>query len=146
MLAFAAARGRIGSVVLDGEMLIDWRISDSAADSPEAANAFAERLMTEFSPDVFVTEEVLLARHKGQRSIALIEALADAAERKGLLTIALPRQHHYPNKYAEAEALVARFPELLPWQPKRLHFNDNEPRNTVLFEALSLALSLHFDG
>jgi hypothetical protein len=102
--------------------------------------------MSEFAPDVVVTEEVLLARHKGQRSIALIEALTHAAERKGLLTMTVPRQHNYLNKYAEAEALVERFPELIPWQPKRLHFYDNEPRNTVLFEALSLALSLHDHG
>jgi hypothetical protein len=143
VLAFAAAHSRIGSVVLDGDTLIDWRISDSAADSPEAASAWAERLMAEFAPDVVVTEEVLLARHKGKRTILLIEALADAAEANGLLSVSLPRQHDYPNKYAEAEALVERLPELAPWQPKRVHFYDNEPRNTVLFEALSLALLLH---
>jgi hypothetical protein len=143
VLAFAAAHSRIGSVVLDGDALIDWRISDSAAESPETAAALAERLIAEFSPDVVVTEEVLLARHKGKRTISLIEALADAAESKGLLSVSLPRQHDYPNKYAEAEALVERFPELAPWQPKRVHFYDNEPRNTVLFEALSLALLLH---
>ncbi len=142
VLAFAAARGRIGSVVLDGDLLIDWRISDKAADSPQAATAFAERMFAEFLPDVVVTEEVLLARHKGRRTVALIEALAETAEASGLMSITLPRRQSYANKYAEADALVAQFPELAPWQPPPRRFYDNEPRNTVLFEALSLALQL----
>jgi hypothetical protein len=142
VLAFAAARGRIGSVVLDGEQLIDWRISDKAADSPQAATAFAERMFAEFSPDVVITEEVLLARHKGQRTVALIEALAETAEASGLMSITLPRRQNYANKYAEADALTAQFPELAPWQPPTRRFYDNEPRNTVLFEALSLAIQL----
>jgi hypothetical protein len=142
VLAFAAARGRIGSVVLDGEQLIDWRISDKAADSPQAATAFAKRRFTEFSPDVVVTEEVLLARHKGKRTVALIEALAETAEASDLMSITLPRRQNYVNKYAEADALARRFPELAPWQPPPRRFYDNEPRNTVLFEALSLALQL----
>ena len=142
VLAFAAARGRIGSVVLDGNLLIDWRISDKAADSPQAATAFAERMFAEFSPDVVVTEEVLLARHKGKRTVALIETLAEAAENHSLMSITLPRRQNYANKYVEADALTAQFPELAPWQPPPRRFYDNEPRNTVLFEALSLALQL----
>jgi hypothetical protein len=51
----------------------------------------------------------------------------------------VPREHRYPNKYAEADALVDRYPELAPWKPMKRRFYDNEPRNTVLFEALALA-------
>lgn len=139
VLALAAARRRVGSVVVDDGTLLDWRISDKAADSPECAVAHLEKLIVEFQPDVVITEEVATARHKGKRTLALIAAIGEAAERSDLMAIVLPREHRFENKYAEADALVARFPELAPWKPERLHFYDNEPRNTVLFEALALA-------
>jgi hypothetical protein len=139
LIAFAAARGRIGSVVLAGDTLIDWRISDKAAESPEHAAAHAQRLFADFAPDVVVTEEVEMARHKSMHSRALITAIAEAAERNQLMAVSLPREHRFPNKYAEADALVERFPELAPWKPPKRRFYDNEPRNTVLFEALALA-------
>jgi hypothetical protein len=142
ILAFAAAKGRIGTVFLHGNTLIDWRISDRAAETPEAATAFAKGLFADFTPDVVITEELLMARNKGKRTLDLIEAIADAAEAAQLMSITLPRRHDHPNKYAEAEALVTMFPELTPWLPPPRRFYDNEPRNTVLFEALSLALQL----
>ena len=126
-------------MVLDGESLLDWRMSDKAADSTENAAVHVEKLITEFHPDVVVTEEAATARHKGRRTLEIIEMLGEASERHGLMAITLPRERRFPNKYTEAEALVARFPELAPWKPVRLHFYDNEPRNTVLFEALALA-------
>lgn len=139
VLALAAARRRIGSVVLDGGKLLDWRISDKAADSVENAVSHLRMLIEEFKPDVVITEEVATARHKGKRTLAIIGAMGEAAEHYSLVATALPREHRFENKYAEAEALVERFPELSPWKPVRLHFYDNEPRNTVLFEALALA-------
>ena len=46
----------------------------------------------------------------------------------------------YANKYDEAEALAERFLEMKPWLPKRRTLWDEEPRLTIIFEALSLAL------
>lgn len=142
VLAFAAARGRIGSVVLDGDKLIDWRISETAAKSVADAVSHAERLFADFTPTVVVTEEIEFARHKSQHTLSLIAAIAKGAERKQYTAVSLPREHRYPNKYAEADALVNRFPELQPWKPPKRCFYDNEPRNTVLFEALSLAIQI----
>jgi hypothetical protein len=142
VLAFAAASGRVASIVLDSETLIDWRMSAKAADSPHEAAAYAAKLLADFAPEVVVTEDVYVAKHKGAATRAIITALADAAEREGVLTVSLPREQRYPNKYAEAEALVARFPELIPWQPPKRIFYESEPRNTVLFKALALALQL----
>lgn len=62
---------------------------------------------------------------------------ATAAEYE-LLDIAVEHPHDFPNKYAEAAVLIERYPEIAAWQPNRRFF-DNEPRNTVLFEALALA-------
>jgi hypothetical protein len=142
LAAFAAACGRIGAVVLDGETLIDWRISGKAAESPADAASFAEQLFDTFAPEVVITEEPATARRKGKHSLTLTAAIMAAAAERQLMALSLPRRQLYPNKYAEADALVERYPELAPWQPRKRRFYENEPRNTVLFEALSLALAI----
>lgn len=142
VLAFAAASGRVGSVFLVGDTLMHWHVSVKAAESNVEAAGHAQELINRFQPDAVVTEEQETAPHKGRNTLDLIAAIARTAEHNNLLEVSLPREHHYANKYAEAEALVARYPELTPWKPVRLHFYDNEPRTTVIFEALALALSL----
>lgn len=142
LIAFAAAKGRIGSIVIDGETLIDWRISETAAKNEALATAYVQRLFAEHTPDVVVTEDTLAARNKGMHSRLLTTAIAAAAEQHGLMSVSVPRQQRYKNKYAEADALSLRFPELAPWKPPKRCFYDNEPRNTVLFEALALAIEL----
>jgi ribosomal protein L17 len=142
VLALAAARRRVGSVVLDGTMLLDWRISDKAAENTNSARSHIRSLLADFSPDVVVTEEMATARHKGKRTHDITESMFAEAEEAGLLAVSLPRTQRFKNKYDEAEALVAEFPELAPWLPVRRRFYDNEPRNTVLFEALSLGCQL----
>lgn len=139
VLAFAAATGRVGSVFLVGNNLIDWHISNKAAESGVEAAAHAQTLINDLTPDVVVTEELETARHKGKHTLALIAAIARTAEYNQLLDVSVPREHRYSNKYAEADALVDLYPELAPWKPVKRRFYDNEPRNTVLFEALALA-------
>jgi hypothetical protein len=56
-----------------------------------------------------------------------------------LLDVAVARECCYANKYVEADALAERYPDIAAWKPKKRRFFDNEPRNTVLFEALALA-------
>ena len=139
LLALAAASGRIGMVFLIGDRLMDWRISNFAARSPKAASKYAQTLITALKPDVVVTERIDAARYKGGSTKELVAAMAEAATKHEVLDVSVPRERRYPNKYAEADALVERYPELAPWKPKTRRFFDNEPRNTVLFEALALA-------
>ena len=139
VLAFAAATGRVGSVFLIGDKLVDWNISNKAADSGVEAAAHAQALINDLMPDVVVTEEPETASHKGKHTLALIAAIARTAEHNHLIDVSVPREHRYPNKYVEADALVDQYPELAPWKPMKRRFYDNEPRNTVLFEALALA-------
>lgn len=146
VLAFAAATGRVGSVFLVGDKLIDWHISNKAAENGIEAAGHAQALINDLMPDVVVTEELETASHKSKHTLELIAAIARTAEHNHLLEISVPRDHRYPNKYAEADALVERYPELAPWQPLKRRFYDNEPRNTVLFEALALALSMQGQG
>lgn len=146
VLAFAAATGRVGSVFLVGGKLVDWHISNKAAESGIEAAGHAQALINDLMPDVIVTEELETAKHKGKHTLALIAAIARTAEHNHLLDVSLPRDQHFRNKYAEADALVEQYPELAPWKPMKRRFYDNEPRNTVLFEALALALSLRDHG
>lgn len=142
VLAFAAATGRVGSVFLIGDQLVDWHISNKAAESGVEAAGHAQALINDLMPDVVVTEELETASHKSKHTLDLIAAIARTAEHNHLLDLSVPREHRYPNKYAEADALVERYPELTPWKPMKRRFYDNEPRNTVLFEALALAQSV----
>ena len=146
VLAFAAAPGRVGSVFLVGDRLLDWQMSSKAAESGVEAAAFAQSLINDLMPDVVVTEELETAGHKGKRTLDLIAAIARTAEHNDLLDVSVPHGHHYPNKYAEADALAEQYPELYPWKPVKRRFYDNEPRNTVIFEALALALQMRGQG
>lgn len=138
VLAVAAATGRIGMVFLIGNRLMDWQISGKAAKSPELAARFADAIIRSHRPDVFITEKIDAARNKGDKAKALVASMAALAAEHEILDISVERPHDFPNKYAEAAVLIERYPEITAWQPTRRFF-DNEPRNTVLFEALALA-------
>jgi ribosomal protein L17 len=140
VLAFATATGRIGHVLLLGERLLDWGISNHASKSPERAMKHAEKLITDFTPDVVVTEDIPATSTKGQKTRQIKDAIASVAECATLLTIKAKHFQEFANKYEEAERLAARFPEMSPWVPKRRKLWDTEPRTTVLFEALALAI------
>ena len=126
-------------VFIVGQRLMDWQVSNRAAKSPVLVAAFLSKVIASHKPDVVVTEKLSTASHKGERTKALIAAMCAVAADHELLDVAIERPNMFPNKYAEAEALVARYPELAAWKPKPRRFFDNEPRNTVLFEALALS-------
>lgn len=142
VLAVAVASGRVGYTFLIGDRLWDWSISDRAAKSPTSAAETTQEWINQLRPDVVVTEKLDANCRKGGKSKRIIAAIARTAEHNYVLDVSVPREHDYPNKYQEAEALSRQYPDLVPWVPKKRRFFDNEPRNTVIFEALSLALSV----
>lgn len=142
ILSIAAATGRIAYVYLIGDRLMDWRISDKASTSTSEAKAASERWIETLQPDVVVTEIAVSKTRKGDNTRQLIDAIAEAAETAKVLDVKVTREQTFANKYEEAAALAERYPELLPWVPRRRRFFDNEHRNTVLFEALALAQSI----
>ncbi|MCE8540134.1 hypothetical protein KBY27_21945 [Ruegeria pomeroyi] len=139
MLSVAAASGRVGYVYLVGGRLKDWRMSGKAAESPSAAAEQTQKWINRLKPEVVVTEKPEEAAKKGEKTKEIIGAIARTAEHNYVLDVSVKREHDFANKYEEAEALVKRHPEIEAWLPKKRRFFDNEPRNTVLFEALSLA-------
>lgn len=140
LLSFAVASGRASYVFFIGKQPTDWRISDRATKSVAHITTWAKKAIAQLRPDVVVTEKPQSAKHKGGNTKSLIEAIAAIASEHELLDVAVPREQEHENKYEEAKALGLMFPDLLPWVPQPRRFFDNEPRNTVLFEAVALAL------
>ena len=142
VLAIAVATGRIGCVLLIGGELRDWRLSRTAARSAKVARAQAEKWIDVLRPDVVVTEAVPKRSSKSTKTRQLIDAIAAVAGEKELLDVKVVRTSLFENKYEEAKALGQRFPEIAAWVPKKRRIWEPEPRNTIYFEALALAMQV----
>ena len=136
----AVSTGRVGYVFLIKGKLYGWRLSRQAAASPEEGARFAKSWITLMRPEVVVTEKITGQCRKGAKVKAIIEAIARVAAEEPLYDIAVARTRTFPNKFAEAEVLAERFPDLRPRLPKPRKLWHSEPRNTTIFEALALAL------
>lgn len=138
-LAVAVAKGRVGYVyIVEGELL-DWGLSVKAAKSTNDLAAWLQKLINELKPDVVVTEKNTANCRKGKRAKSLIATTQELASHNYVLDVSVEKQRLYECKYTEAQALVKRYPELTGWLPQKRPYFGSEPRNTILFEALSLA-------
>jgi len=142
VLAVSAATGRVAYAFFVGDKLCDWRVSEKAAKSPKLAAKMAQRWITEFRPDVVVTEAISGDCTKGAHTQQIIEATNRTAADNYLLDVAVKQKRRFDSKYQEAEALAECFPETASWVPKRRRTFDKEPRNIVLFEAIALAVEV----
>ena len=139
VLGVAAGSGRVAYVFFIGTELKDWGVSEDAAASPGKAKKAARRWIKALEAQVLVTPDFSGRSTKGRKTRDLIEAVTGTARRRQLICVALPHTHDFPNKYAEASALAQRYPDIAGWLPEKRRFYDKEPRNIVLFEALSIA-------
>lgn len=146
VMGVAAGTGRVGCVLLIHGKLADWRMSNKASKSPTLARAQTHAWIALLEPNVVVTRDTDGPPRSRGRTVKIVAAIAEAARLAEVISVSLPRPMNYPNKYAEAAALVQRYPEIDAWTPNPRRFYDNEPRNTVLFEALSLADALVRSG
>lgn len=141
VLSIAVASGRLGYVFFNGDKLMDWRMVERATASPLDTAEQAQTWINRLQPDVVITENPITTT-KGQRSKTLMEAVARVAERNHLLDVTVARERSHKNKYQEAAGLVEKYPELRPWLPAQRRCWENEPRQTVLFEALAYAVQV----
>lgn len=141
VLAIAAGSGRMGYVLLASQRLKDWGIAFKASSRPELAAEQTQKWISYLRPDVVVTEKLNRSR-KSAKSQSIINAIANVAAHNYLLDVSLDRPRAYKNKYLEAQAIADRFPDLLPWLPCQPKIWQGEPKNTVFFEAMALALAL----
>lgn len=142
VLSLSVATGRVGYVYFDDGQPAHWGMSHKAARSPLLAAEQTKKWLSLFAPDVIVTERVGVHSRKGALTKYLIAAVADVAGESDWTNFSVPRVQSYANKYEEADALAARFPILSAWVPSRPRIWEAEPRNMILFEAVSLALNL----
>lgn len=142
MLAVAAATGRIGYVFLVGGTLRLFELSVSASRSPHHAVQKMQEWIEYLEPDVIITEKITQRSRKSDDSHHLIEAITAIADDAPVNNAEVVRVQHFKNKYEEARAFAERFPQIKPWVPKMPPIWLPEPRNTIYFEALSLALEV----
>ena len=142
LLAVAASSRHVAYVFFIGERLVDWQISDRASATPECARQAVTQWIEDFDPRAVISERPDTPRRKGERSRENLAAIGAAASASGRIHVAIVREKAFPNKYAEAAFYAARYPDLLPWLPEKRIFYENEPRNTILFEAVVLADSV----
>ena len=93
-----------------------------------------------YQPQLLVTERIPKDSRKGDNTRALINAISKAGQDADIKWGLVDRVQPYKNKYEEAGALAARFPELQRRLPKTRKEWESEPRQTILFEALSMGL------
>lgn len=123
--------------LIDGE-LMDWRLSIDASRSEAAAYEQAAEWIGYYQLDVLVLEDPEHSR-KGSHAHLLHQAVMRAAVAAEVRLILMPPlSDRAPNKYARAKAMAEEFPQIAPWLPDPRRVFDQEPRNIVLFEALSL--------
>lgn len=146
VLAVAAANRRVGYAYFEHNDLVYWTISNKAGEKPLDAVAVTQDLITRFAPDVLVSQQVTPSLTKSKNTKKVIAAIARTGKHNDLISIAVPRLRKHKNKYEEAKALAKIFPQVADYlpQPRQLH-HSKEPRNTVLFEAIALAVALFED-
>ena len=138
-LALATASGRVGEAFFIGDELVHWSLSFKAGRGPADAADCAAKWFEDFRPTALVIEDFGSGFRKGPAARRTAEAVIATAGKSGILIVPVARTREHPNKYREAEALVARYPDLAPWQPRREKIYDNEPATTVIFDAVALA-------
>jgi len=139
VLAVATASGRVGEAFFIGEDLVHWSLSFKAGRGPVEAAECAAKWFGDFGPTALIIEDLGSGFRKGTAARRTVEAFVATAGQSGILIVPVTRTREHPNKYKEAETLVARYPDLAPWQPRRDRIYDNEPATTVIFDAVALA-------
>jgi hypothetical protein len=142
VLSVAAATGKVGYVFLTDGKPYDWGVSLKASRSPRLAYKHVTEWIDYYRPQLLITERITSQSRKQEVSRALVNAIMKAAQDANIKWACADRVQTYQNKYVEAEVLVARFPELKAWLPKPRRLWESEPRRIIIFEALSMALSV----
>jgi hypothetical protein len=116
---------------------MDWRLSIDASRSEAACFAKVDDWLSYYQPDVLILEDIEASR-KGPNALTLHAAIKRAALENEVRVVEVSREKA-ANKYAEADALAAEFPQIAAWLPNKRRTWEVEPRNIILFEALALA-------
>ena len=142
VLAVAVSTGKMGYAFLVDGHPYDWGLSLVASESTRSAYEHTTAWIEYYQPELVVAERIGPSSRKKAVSKALADAILTAAQDSNVKVACVDRVQKYPNKYAEADAIAKRFPELKSYLPKPRRLWDSEPRRIIIFEAISLALSV----
>ena len=142
VLSVAVSTGRLGFAFLVDGTPYDWGLSLVASESTRSAYEHTTAWIEYYQPQLVVTERVDGNSRKGTVSRDLNNAILKAAQQANVEIACVDRIQRHANKFAEAQALAERFPELQPYVPKPRKQWESEPRRMIMFEAVSMALSV----
>lgn len=139
VLGVAAKFNRISFVFFRHGDLGDWGDSYKGGKGIEGAYIAAEKWIRQYKPSLVVVPDYYGHKsRKGDLSRARIEAIVAAAEAHGLAVVRVQRPHRHRNKHREALMLANRYRQIEGWVPKYRRAWDDEPRTTLMFEALAV--------
>lgn len=140
VLSVMVSTGKVGyAFFVDGKPY-DWKVSFTASTSTRTAYEFAMGWIEYYQPQLIITERISLDSRKQTFSRELVDAIMKAAQDSDVLAASVDRVCNYENKFKEAEVIAKRFPELKSYLPKPRKYWEPEPRQIIIFEAVSLAL------
>jgi len=140
LLAIAVASGKIGYVFIINGKLMDWGLSKQASATPGMAKCRVLDWLDFYRPDVVVTEKQHRFSRKSEMTHSVIEGVTMAVKNKGVHLVEVERERLHKNKYEEIDALAVQFPNLAGWAPHKRRAWESEMRETILFDALAMAI------
>jgi Holliday junction resolvasome RuvABC endonuclease subunit len=156
VLAIAPCVQGIGFAVFNGPKLpIDWGVKWTRGDKNALGLAKVRALIRSYEPDVLVFEDCRSKdARRARRIVALLDVIADEAERGNLATVRYSRaqvRRHFAGdqpvtKYQIAEIIAAEIPDFTSRLPAPRKIWLPEHANMSLFAAAALALTHYAIG
>jgi len=114
-------------------------MSRKGAQSEDDAALTLRRWIVKYDPDTVISENPDSAKKKGDKQKGILAIWARIAEDMPLLNILVVRLQKHRNMYVEAKQLARKYPQIKNHVPVKPPIWMPEPRQTVIFEALSMA-------
>lgn len=137
VLSFAVSANGCGLIVLEAGRLLHWEALRRAMASPQRARSALREAVSMYGVTVIVHEDPDRRCRKQGQSLELLRLLAQAAADEPVRSVRLVREQRYVDRYEEAEALAAAFPEFKQWLVPAQRPGQRAPRSFAYFEALS---------
>ena len=142
VISIAVAAGKVGMVYMVGGELFDWKLTSNASLSNDRIKKWTEKQFQFYKPDIVISERITSYSRKSDHTRGLINAVALVAQNSAANHIEIERVPTHANKYDEIAELSQEFPQIADHAPKQPSIYMPEPKATIYFEALSMAVSL----
>jgi len=154
VLAIDPSTRGFGFAILEGpNRLIDWGVKETKSDKKTRSLKFIRELIDQYQPKVLVVEDYMGKGSRRCRRIReLINDISKLAMKRKVRVKSFSRlkvkqtfsESGATNKYEIAIAIAKRFPELAPRLPRFRKPWMSEDYRMSIFDAVGLAIALHF--